>query len=326
MVKHPPIEVLPTVPTRKPMQPFAVSLLFSTTYVAICVLYIVFSSSIAAHLARDVDQLQSFETVKGIGFVVVSGLAVFVSLFLLLRRIHRQADQLAIQHQALVASEGRAMAGIFASSIAHDINNVLTVAIGYVELLKPVLVDAGRADAAQAVTKALDDLGVLSKRLTTIGKDGALGRMEELDLEAVVHRVAEFSRAHRTVRACDLRIQTSGLPKVVANETLISRMLVNLIINAAEATGGRGRIDVRVHPEADHVAIEVHDGGTGIPMDLRQTVFEAFFTTKSTGTGLGLLSVKVCAEEHRGAVLVETSDLGGACFRVTIPMGTAAVS
>jgi len=96
-------------------------------------------------------------------------------------------------------------------------------------------------------------------------------------------------------------------------------MLLNLILNAADATHGRGRIDVRLRRAEDMAILEVNDDGPGVPAERRGAIFDAFYSSKAHGTGLGLLTVKVTAEEHGGAVEVETSDLGGACFRVRLP-------
>jgi signal transduction histidine kinase len=71
--------------------------------------------------------------------------------------------------------------------------------------------------------------------------------------------------------------------------------------------------------------LEVHDNGPGIPVAERQRIFEPFFTTKADGTGLGLMSVKACAEVHHGHVTVQASPLGGACFVVEMcSMGRSA--
>ncbi|MES2856436.1 MAG: HAMP domain-containing sensor histidine kinase, partial [Bdellovibrionota bacterium] len=92
-----------------------------------------------------------------------------------------------------------------------------------------------------------------------------------------------------------------------------------LIMNAAEATGGTGTIRVTVGSQFGVVRLSVEDDGPGIAPSLRETIFEVFFTTKRTGTGLGLLSVKTCVELHRGQIDVGDSQLGGACFTIALP-------
>jgi signal transduction histidine kinase len=106
---------------------------------------------------------------------------------------------------------------------------------------------------------------------------------------------------------------------LAVDEALIDRMLLNLILNAADATNGAGRIEVRLTGDAETVFIEVLDDGPGIADDAKAAIFEAFYTSKPHGLGLGLVSVKVCAEAHGGSVEVSRSDLGGAAFRVRLP-------
>jgi signal transduction histidine kinase len=111
----------------------------------------------------------------------------------------------------------------------------------------------------------------------------------------------------------------TGTCVVRAVESLLARMIFNLILNAAEATGKGGKIEIRLRRAESMVCLEVHDNGPGIPVDMRQKVFDPFYTSKPNGTGLGLLSVRMCAVEHHGTVTVTDSDLGGACFIVTLP-------
>ena len=97
-------------------------------------------------------------------------------------------------------------------------------------------------------------------------------------------------------------------------------MLLNLLLNASEATGGQGRVHLKIAESGESVSFEVHDNGPGIPAQVRDRVFDPFFTTKTEGHGLGLLSVQACAEAHGGMAEVGSStELGGALFRVLLP-------
>ena len=106
-----------------------------------------------------------------------------------------------------------------------------------------------------------------------------------------------------------------------ANPTTLRQMLLNLILNAAEATEGKGIIEILIRQTADTALIEVHDNGPGIPLEKRPTLFTAFYTAKSQSAGLGLLSVKVYVELHQGHVEILDSHLGGTCIRITLPIG-----
>ena len=88
--------------------------------------------------------------------------------------------------------------------------------------------------------------------------------------------------------------------------------------NASEAVGGRGTIDVGVRRDGAGLAVTIADHGTGIPEELRQRVFEPYFTTKGDGTGLGLALVRQTIEAHHGTITVEETPGGGATFSIVL--------
>ena len=110
-----------------------------------------------------------------------------------------------------------------------------------------------------------------------------------------------------------------------ADDVLLRQAFSNLLRNAVEACQGAGVApDIRVDGTLDtaqRVArVTVHDNGPGIPADAREKIFRPFFTTKKTGTGLGLALVQKIIVTHNGRVLATTSPGGGASFQVTLPL------
>jgi signal transduction histidine kinase len=102
----------------------------------------------------------------------------------------------------------------------------------------------------------------------------------------------------------------------------LRRAFANLLRNAAEAMGGRGTIDVGLSGDARAIAVTIADHGPGVPPELRDRIFEPYFTTKDDGTGLGLALVRQTVEAHRGAITVGETPGGGATF--TIVFGRSA--
>jgi len=109
---------------------------------------------------------------------------------------------------------------------------------------------------------------------------------------------------------------------------MLRRVLFNLVRNAAQAVAGRseaGRVRVRLTQDGEFWNLDVDDNGLGIPLELRETVFDPYVTTKEDGTGLGLSIVKKIVIEHGGTIRAEPSELGGARLRVRLPvLGTRA--
>jgi PAS domain S-box-containing protein len=130
----------------------------------------------------------------------------------------------------------------------------------------------------------------------------------------------------------------NGLPPIQADRHQLCQLFTNLLINAFEALEGSGAVEVTAreglldedfHPAGDDahtttrtVVVEVADNGPGVPSDLRDRIFNAFFTTKPQGSGLGLAIVRKIVDAHDGRIDIQTSG-HGTCFRVTLPISGA---
>ena len=113
--------------------------------------------------------------------------------------------------------------------------------------------------------------------------------------------------------------------QVDADDVLLRQAFSNLLRNAVEACQGAGVApDIRVEGAVDTAQgvarVTLLDNGPGVPADLRDKIFQPFFTTKKTGTGLGLALVQKIIVTHNGRVLATRSPAGGACFQVTLPV------
>ena len=108
-----------------------------------------------------------------------------------------------------------------------------------------------------------------------------------------------------------------------ADEEMLQGVFLNLLLNAAQATKGRGTVRVEAHAESDEARVVVEDDGPGIPPDVREKLFEPFFTTRHRGTGLGLPIVKRDIEAHGGSVVLECPPEGGTRVTVTLPLRQA---
>lgn len=113
------------------------------------------------------------------------------------------------------------------------------------------------------------------------------------------------------------------IPAVFGSEGRISQVVLNLVVNAIDACGDEGRVEIQTRYDdgSDHLIMQVKDTGTGVPRDLQQKVFDPFFTTKEVGkgTGLGLSISKEIIEKHDGSINLLTSDKG-TIFTVLIPV------
>lgn len=291
----------------------------SLAYAAVAAAYIFLSSYVALDIAPDVEDLARIELIKGTAFILLTATLLLGGSYWLLSRSERDAVELRRSREALLLSEQRALAGLLASSVAHDFGNLLVPLHAGVRELREEL----RGNASPTVRELLDEMSAavsrlveVSRRQMSMGREGA-GRFSELDLADVVHEATQIARRHTKVRGMSIRVIGPDELIAHANGTLLQQTILNLIVNAAEATQGNGQAEVRFGARAGDLFIEVNDDGPGL--EDSEQAFEPFYTTKSDGTGLGLFSVRACAALHGGAVELGNSALGGASVRLSFP-------
>ena len=307
---------------QKPLfNPLKIAFGVSAIYCLLCGLYIWLSGLIAASIATSVTDLKMIEIFKGLGFIGLTTVVLFFLLWILLERLAFDEKELLIQRNELIQAQKRSIAGTFAASVAHDINNILVILDYYCSKLASS--EHARTideDIQQKVSSAVGDLKNLSRKLAQIGRKNIPEKFQLLDLPLITKETLNLIRKHHMIAGRSLSYTGSAELNVTGNEFILRQLLINLVLNAAGATKDNGRIEVAVHQEGDKAILEVHDNGPGVPTEKRKGIFEAFYTSKHEGNGLGLLSVKVYTEMHKGTIEILQSHLGGACFRIIFPI------
>jgi len=143
-----------------------------------------------------------------------------------------------------------------------------------------------------------------------------------VQLSEVVDSVLEFLEPQCASRGIELvRDYADDLPPVQLDPAQFAQAVQNLVLNAVQALDRDGRITVATATHADRgVALTVADDGPGIPDDVQNKIFEVFFTTRESGTGLGLNIVSRIVEEHGGTLTVDSRPGEGAAFRIQLPL------
>jgi PAS domain S-box-containing protein len=210
--------------------------------------------------------------------------------------------------------------GTLASGIAHDFNNLLAgiqLNLRLIERDPKSVVGAAAAirDLAEQGSEVVGELLLFARRETT--------PLRSLDLADLVRQQADLLR-HLLPSACPFAVTTPPGPvRVEGNPVALRRMLLNLVLNARDAVaGGHGGIEVSLGAWGDEAELEVADHGVGISPEVRERLFEPFFTQRPTGrgAGLGLAVVYAVVTEHGGRITVDSQPGSGTRVRVMLPL------
>src|SRR5207253_9228063 len=203
-----------------------------------------------------------------------------------------------------------------ARRVAHEIKNPLTSMRIAVDQLRR---SGGQADGRMGV--AVDVMQSETERLERLAREfsdfGRLpeGPKSEVDL---VDLLVDLGKSAVPPEVA-VRIRANGEPcKVLGHYDPLRRAFANLLRNAAEAMQGHGAIEVAITRDGGGLVVTIADHGPGVPDELRQRVFEPYFTTKQEGTGLGLALVRQTVEAHRGTTGVADTPGGGATFSIVL--------
>ena len=244
----------------------------------------------------------------------------------------QQAEEAIRQRQKLEST------GVLAGGVAHDFNNLLTGVLGHASLALETLPPSDpNAEHLQEIVRAAERAANLTRQMLAYAGKGSFV-LERLDLSAHAREIGALIHAAIPKQVSVEMALAQDLPAIEADPGQVQQIVMNLVINAAEAIGedrsGRVRVVTRCEtlspatraqflPDRPkpgvYVVLEVEDNGAGMSEDVRAKVFDPFFSTKFTGRGLGLSAVLGIARSSGGAVTVESAPGRGSIFRVYFP-------
>src|SRR5262249_50138483 len=226
------------------------------------------------------------------------------------------AALVAARERELEAERLRAFREV-ARRVAHEIKNPLTSMRIAVDQMRRSVgpLDSRTVTAVQVLESETDRLERLAKEFSEFGRlpEGPQSEVDLVELLEELGRTGVPDGVHVTVHA------NGGPRTLLGHYEPLRRAFAHLYRHPAEARKGPGTIDVTVTGDGAGLAVSIADHGPGIPAELRQRVFEPYFTTKDDGTGLGLALVRVTLEAHRGSISVTETPGGGATFSIVFP-------
>jgi K+-sensing histidine kinase KdpD len=229
--------------------------------------------------------------------------------------------------QQMVNSERMSAVGRMAATILHDIKNPMATMRLYAGLIKQKSDSPDASRMADEMIHQVDRLTSMVQEILEFSRGTSTTVLSSTSLPGAMEQVLPFLETDLASRKITL-VRSYGYDGVALLDAgKFARALTNLVSNAADVMPEGGTVTIRTSRSDDRVAIEVSDTGPGIPEEVRQRLFEPFFTHgKKHGTGLGLSIVKKIIEDHRGTIEVSTTPGQGSTFRLLLPPPSSAGS
>ncbi|MWC29032.1 ATP-binding protein [Paenibacillus sp. MMS18-CY102] len=232
---------------------------------------------------------------------------------------YKQIEQTAYQNDKL------AMLGKIAAAIAHEIRNPLTSIRGFIQLLRPHLLQLGKDEYARIIVAEIDRANDIIYEFLNSSKPTAPMK-QEVSINALLKEVILLTESEALMRGCLIQLEAYEETLLVSIDVKqVKQVILNIMKNSLDAieeiNGSRnGRIDVIVQRTPEGVEITLRDNGKGMDRTTLGRLFDPFFTTKEAGTGLGLSVSYRIIRNHGGTIRVDSVPDEGTSFMIHLPL------
>jgi signal transduction histidine kinase len=262
-------------------------------------------------------------------------LLVAVCGWLAVRVYRREVLETIAMHQQLSESQRRAeqheklaQKGRTAAELAHELRNPLT-AINFrlYTLQKSLANQSEEHQDAVVIRKEIRRLNAILEDFLQLDQSPK-PNFAHVSAAELLREVRDLMWPQLEAQSIEVKLDADAQAELDADAQMLQQVLINLIKNAAESIGGPGTITLRARSttaelrrqQTNAVVLEVEDTGAGIPAEVRERLYDPFFTTKKDGSGLGLSIVERIVEKHRGVLDFDTKLGEGTTFRITLPV------
>ena len=231
--------------------------------------------------------------------------------------LHDLSDRVALEHR-LAEQKSLAKLGEMAAVVAHEVKNPIAGIRGALQVITSRMPaeQRDRAILLDIITR-LDALNRIVQDMLMFARPRAL-RQEPIPLGVLLRDTA--SLIERDPSMLNLEIGVTGAADIVGDREMLQVVFQNILMNAAQAMEGQGRIDVTIANANGRCRVAIADRGPGMPDEVREKAFDAFFTTKHRGTGLGLPIAKRVIDAHGGTIHIDVPPEGGTTISVDLPL------
>lgn len=232
---------------------------------------------------------------------------------------YKQIEQSALQNDKL------AMLGKIAAAIAHEIRNPLTSIRGFIQLLRPYLLEVGKEEYARIILTEIDRANDIIYEFLNSSKPSAPMK-QATSIDHLIREVVMLTESESLLRNCEITVESCQEESIVSIDIKqVKQVILNLLKNSLDAVEEvqnerRGRIDILLSNDGQYVRIIIKDNGKGMDKSTMSRLFDPFFTTKQEGTGLGLSVSYRIIRNHGGTIRVDSQVGSGTEFSIYLPL------
>lgn len=213
------------------------------------------------------------------------------------------------QQNEMARLERLNLVGQMAAGISHEIRNPLTTVKGFLQLRGSKVKDPEEKEYNELMISEIDRANTIISEFLSLAKNN-MDRTKEQDLNQIIYRIFPIIQADAKNGNKELILNLNPLPSLLLNENEIRQLILNLVRNALEVTPQGGGVIIRTYEEEKHILLAVQDQGCGIPEEIQSKIGTPFFTTKESGTGLGIAISMGIAHRHNAKLVFDTGDQG----------------
>lgn len=235
--------------------------------------------------------------------------------------IVRDLSELRAAEQRAKSAEQLASLSIITAGIAHDIGTPMNVILGYADMLRDSLENPKDRRRAEVISEQVRRVTDLLQTLLNIARPRSKTR-SAVDLDRILEHALEFFREKLRAGNIEVERRLHPAPRILGDRDRLEQMLLNLIVNAADAMKGGGKLIVCIEEAADGwVEVSIEDTGHGIESESLDRIFEPFYSSKERGkgTGLGLVVCRSIVLDHDGTIEVKSEVGKGSRFLLRFP-------
>lgn len=222
------------------------------------------------------------------------------------------------EEELMIISEKTSVIGHLAATVAHEIRNPLTSIKGFIQLMQSTKELNDRY--LDIILQEIDRINIIASEMLILGKNQEI-IFQRVDVRESLRQVYTLMKAQTNIDNIELLYEETNQPVIImANETQMKQVFINIIKNSIEAIKKRGRINIAVKIEENEVVVTVVDNGIGMEQERLQRIGELFYSTKEKGTGIGLAVCQKIIHRHHGEILFESEKNIGTIVTIRIPL------